>query len=46
MIVRINGEEISNVKRLEINQEASNAKGLVVVAAGLVACILWWHLWA
>lgn len=46
MIVRINGEELLNVKRLEINQGASNAIGLIVVIAGLVACILWWHIWA
>ncbi|MNP76742.1 hypothetical protein D3C76_1740410 [compost metagenome] len=46
MIVRINGQEVQGVKRLEIKEGASNKQAIAAVAAGIIACIIWWSIWA
>lgn len=46
MIVRINGQEVQDVKRLEIKEGASTKQALTAVGFGLIVCIIWWSIWA
>jgi hypothetical protein len=46
MIVRINGQEVHDVKSLEIMEGASTKQALTAVGIGILACIIWWSIWA
>lgn len=45
MKIRINGETITEAKRIEVSQEASDTTAWGVVLIGILACIGWWQLW-
>lgn len=46
MKVKINGRELTE-KTVNIQvEEASDSMAVIVIIAGVLACIRWWFLWA
>ncbi len=45
MIVKINGQETIQAKRIEVVEPVSDAAAWGVILIGVIACIGWWQLW-
>jgi hypothetical protein len=45
MRIRINGNDIETIKRIEISEEAPPVAAWGVILIGVIACMGWWQLW-